>query len=144
VRPAPALELQTGAPRWYFPANIVLFLMVLAALLFTRVQMFWSLVVVTTALIIIWIDLRCAVRQRNPSVIKVYPDGSLSLLDAEYNEISINYAGKCWINSKLIVLPIERVSGSRERLLIARDLNDDDAFRRFAVLCRYGFAVDSA
>jgi hypothetical protein len=118
--------------------------MVLAALLFTRVQMFWSLVIVTTALIIIWIDLRCAVKQKISSLIKVYPDGSLSLLDSEYNEISINYAGKCWINSKLIVLPIERVSGSRERLLIARDLNDDDAFRRFAVLCRYGFAVDSA
>lgn len=135
------LELNTGLPGWHRPAVAFLCLAVIAALLITPLRWPFSVAVLLFAAAVLWRTwLQDKGRTRFPRLL-VYGDFSLALIDRDGSELTAGGTGHCWVSSRLIVLRLEPAAGRTVPIVIARELNDRDAFRRFKVLCRFGFAV---
>jgi len=130
-----------GTPRWYRPATAVLCLTLIGALLITPLRWPWTVAVLLGAGTVLWrAMLQEQGRARFPAL-RVYRDFSLALIERDGSEVPASSDGRCWLSSWLIVLPLDIPSGARIRVLIPRELNDPDAFRRFKVVCRFGFAM---
>lgn len=140
--PGAALELNTGEPPWYLPAAAMVYAIVLIALVLTPPQ--WPYTLAT--LILGGLALYRIISSRNQGqrypTLRVHADLSLSLLSCDCGEVPVAYTGRPWTSPWLIVLPVRLASGSTERIVISPVLNTDDAFRRFMVICRFGFAVN--
>lgn len=139
--PGAALELKTGEPPAYLPGAAILYAIVLLALFLTPLE--WSCTLAT--LILGGLALYHVISRRNRgqrfAALRVHADLSLSLLSRDRGEVPVAFTASPWVSRRLIVLPVHLVSGSRERIVISRVLNEDNAFRRFTVICRFGFAV---
>lgn len=142
MRPGAALELKTGEPPWYVPAAAMVYAIVLIALVLTPLQWPYTLATLTLGGLVLYRIL--SNRNRGPRfpTLRVHADLSLSLLSRGCDEVPVAFTGRPWVSAWLIVLPVRLVSGSTERIVISLVLNNDDAFRRFTVICRFGFAVN--
>lgn len=140
--PGAALELNTGEPGWYLPAAVMTYAIVLIALVLTPLQ--WPYTVATLALGGLALYRIISSRNRGPRfpTLLVHADLSLSLISCDHGEVPVAFTGRPWVSPWLIVLPVRLASGSTERIVISLVLNNDDAFRRFTVICRFGFAVN--
>lgn len=133
------LELKAGTPRWYLTSTAGLFLAVIAALLITPLRWPYTVAVLLVAAGVLWQVRREEQGRARFASLKVYQDLSLALVDREGIELTARHAGGSWVTPWLIVLPIDLPPRARIRIVIARELNDPDEFRRFTVLCRCGF-----
>lgn len=143
-RGAEVLELRLGETRWYNPAVAGVFLAVIAALVIEPLQALYMVLLLASALLIIWLD---SVGQKNRAQFNylcVAQDFSLTLRDKKGAEFSVGRINRCWVSSQLIVLAVRLASGTRQHLFIARSRNHPDAFRRFTIICRFGFAVEDS
>lgn len=138
--PVPVLELNTGVPRWYVPLAVALFGIWLAFVVLNPPR--WSLMLAALALGGLVLFQVCAqsAAGRVSSILRIGPDFCVSLFTPQ-GETPVSVAGSPWVSAWLIVVPLRLPSGSMERIVISRDLNQRDAFRRCAVICRFGFAV---
>ena len=114
------------------------------ALLLTPLRFHYVLMVLSAAVIIVWQDFKARRARARYRAMLVYPDFSVTLIDRNGSEIPVEHKNQIWASPILIVLPVRASSGALTRLLIARSRNDADAFRRFYVISRFGFAVDDS
>lgn len=136
-----ALDLNTGVPRWYVPLAVAIFGVWLVFVVVNPPR--WPFLLATLALSAfvlfkVWVQ---AAASRGPSILRIGPDFYLSLFTPQ-GETPVWIAGNPWVSAWLIVLPLRFPSGSMERIVISRDQNHSDAFRRCTVICRFGFAVE--
>lgn len=138
----PVLVLETGEPRWYPRAVVALCAAVVVALLITPLRWPYTVGVILATVAVLWrswLQLRARARFK---ALQVYADFSMALVDNKGEESPVSAAGNNWASRVLIVLPLRLANGQKKQIVIARDRNDPDAFRRFMVLCRFGFAVN--
>lgn len=135
----PFIELRLGEPRWYPAAGGALALGVFAALIITPLYWPYAAAVIGAALAVVLIDRRQRQARERYRILRVYPELHASLIDEEGRELPARIDNACWISRPLIVVPLKPAGGGRSmRVIVARDRNDPDAFRRLAVLCRHG------
>lgn len=135
------LELVPGEPHWYPRAVGGVVGVLLVALLVNRIQLEYALGSLAFAVAVIVYD-RWQSRRRARFVrLMVGSDFSLTLCDSEGRDYPAETTGRSWVTSGVIVIPVKAVGMPSINLVIAADRNDADSFRRFAIICRFGFAV---
>ena len=135
------LELRTGEPPWYIYAVGATVLLLVISLIFNRIQPGFSLLLMLTACLIVAGD-RWIRKKRGKYVsLRVSPDFSLTLCDSEAQEYPADTAGVCWVTSQMAIVPVRVGMERRMQIVVSASGNDPDAFRRFSIICRFGFAV---
>jgi hypothetical protein len=138
------LELRLGEPGWYGRAVAGVFLAVVAGLVIEPLQPIYMVLLLASALLIIWLDSVERKKRAQFIYLSVTQDFSLMLRDEKGAELSVERINRCWVSARLIVLPVRLANGTRQHLFVAQSRNHPDAFRRFAIICRFGFAVDDS
>jgi hypothetical protein len=90
----------------------------------------------------VWSDFRARKRRAAFPRVCVYPGFQLVLLGRDDTETPVETIGRCWVSQAMIVVPLRLPSGVKQPIVIAREGNDYDAYRRFSILCRFAFAVE--
>lgn len=135
------LELRTGEPPCYDFAVAAAVLTVMGALIFNRIQLEYSVLLLLLAACVVACD-RWVRRKRNTFVrLRVTQDFSVALCDQQKREYPSEIAGPCWVSSRMIIIPLKTGHSRRMRIVVVARRNDPDAFRRFSIICRFGFAV---
>lgn len=140
--PDAALELRPGEPRWYLATVGLAYTAVLVSLSIAPLKWPYTLVALILGAVLLFRELSRQARGRRIIGLRVHADYSLTVSGRDGDEVPARLAGGPWVSPWLIVLPLELSSGATERIVVSRDQNTCDAFRRFTVLCRFGFAVD--
>lgn len=136
------LELRTGEPAWYGWAVTLACLAVIVSLIMSPLRYYWTACVLLLAcLVLVRIWRR---RETSSGMVSIYvhPDFTLSLERRDGSVEPVCYDGAAWVSPWLTVIRVRLPRGKRERIVVSRDLNSPDAFRRFTVICRFGFAGD--
>ena len=138
------LELRTGEPRWYPLAVAGFVLALVAAVTLNRIQYEYALLLLLSAIFIVAMD--CLVRYRRKAFIRlrVDRDFTLTISNESGDEFAAHKTGACWVSSRMIIIPLRIGAETRINAVISRGHNDPDSFRRFAIICRFGFAVDDS
>lgn len=138
------IEVRLGAPRWYGPAVWLLFAVIVLGLWATALEWTSAWLVLGLASAVLVSDLRQRSRQRRFRALRIYPNGTAVLIQRDGSPHSVRLRNNFWITRPLIVVRICDKGGLRESILVARDGNQADAYRRFGILCRYAFADSHA
>ncbi len=138
------LELETGHPPWYRWFILAVFLILALVLLVEPLQLQHVLLLVASSLVVLWMESRELKEGKQYPTLCLSSDFSICLIDRKGLEIPAERAVRCWVTRQLIVVTVRLADRRRANLLIARARNHPDAFRRFSVICRFGFAVDDS
>lgn len=135
------VELRLGPPRWY-PAVITCALAaVCLALYLAALEWPFTLLVMALAAGITARTLWRASPSENAQFIRVLRNGAVMLLSENGLESAAQVRAVHWVTPWLVAITILPSRGRALNLVVSRDRNERDAFRRFVVLCRFGFAA---
>ena len=138
------LELRTGEPGWYDPAIGIVLLLLISALVFNRIQLEYSVLMLFLAAIMVLADRWIRRKRGTFTALLVSRDFALTLCDSKGYEFPSEIAGGCWVTPALIVIPTRVQGGGKMHMVISAERNDPDTFRRFSIICRFGFAVPNS
>lgn len=136
------IELRIGPPRWYPYAIAAVCAAVCLALCLARPEWPFTLLVLALAACIATRARWHAVTTSKARSIRVFRNGAVTLLDHHGTEHSVQVHTVHWATPGLVALAILPAKGRAMNLVLSRDRNSRQAFRRFVVLCRFGFAAD--
>ena len=138
------LEVRTGEPWWYRYLVVAALLLFSVALLIEPIETEFVLMLLVSAAIVFWLDLRKRHKNSRFTAIGVSKDFSITLINREGLETLAEGPFRCWITRQLIVIKVGTESNKSIHLAIAKSLNHPETFRRFSVICRFGFDVEDS
>lgn len=135
-----SIELQAGPPCWYRRAVIIVLLCIFLALGIAALEWKYSLLVLVVAVLTTCLALRPD--QQPPATLCILRQGGWILRDTKGNESLVQPCTARWVTSTMVSLVLRTADGSTRPIVVSRDRNELNAFRRFTVLCRFGFAAE--
>ena len=136
------IELRIGPPRWYPYAVAAVCAAVCLALYLAKPEWPFTLLVLALAAGVAARARWHAVTTRKARSIRVFRNGAVTMLNDSGDEYAVQIRAVHWVTPRLIALAIQPPEGRAIDLVLSRDRNSRQAFRRFVVLCRFGFAAD--
>ena len=133
------IELRLGAPGWY-PGFVWLgFVLVLLNLWLVSLEWPYALSIVLVASAIVANDHRHRRKQRRYSALRVYPNRTAVLILDDQSQLAVKLGKLFWVSPVIIVAAVDCETEGKHNLLIARQHNHEQSYRRFSVLCRFAF-----